>query len=390
MGTVYNRGSKHAPRWWVGYKQADGSWQYEASGQPTKELARRFLLQIESNIAAGRVGIEPKGEARTMGALFTEWEPTLSNRNASDDRVRIRRHLRPMFGSMLVRDCTLAVVMRWIDAMRAGTAPQGTTKRKARLLSSASQRHNLNLLSRFFAWAVERGHAQLNPVRQVPQGKRPTQTQKRDEPYLDDDGTVRALMAALPDPFQFMFYLGNRSGLRSGEILGLRISDLAFVDDGVIRVRHSYDDVLKEDKRREGKLKWAPAPDDLGELIKGHLERRRAAGGGPEDFLFVARDGGMVYKMALHRVWKEAAAACKVDLTWYQCTRHAFVSRNMAAGVPLDEISAAVGHSSPTVTRRYYDHFVRRSFSPALRAGLSAMSRDENPRRERPRRARQQ
>jgi hypothetical protein len=37
-------------------------------------------------------------------------------------------------------------------------------------------------------------------------------------------------------------------------------------------------------------------------------------------------------------------------LTWYQATRHTAVSRALKAGVPLDEVSAAVGHSSPDVT----------------------------------------
>jgi len=46
------------------------------------------------------------------------------------------------------------------------------------------------------------------------------------------------------------------------------------------------------------------------------------------------------------------------------------VSLSLDAGASLDEVSAAVGHSSPVVTRRYYDHFVRRSFSETLRAGL--------------------
>lgn len=45
----------------------------------------------------------------------------------------------------------------------------------------------------------------------------------------------------------------------------------------------------------------------------------------------------------------------------------------------LDEVSAAVGHSSPVVTRRYYDHFVRRSFSATLRAGLTLSSPDRPP-----------
>lgn len=34
------------------------------------------------------------------------------------------------------------------------------------------------------------------------------------------------------------------------------------------------------------------------------------------------------------------------------------------------KFSAAVGHSAPVVTKRFYDHYVRRSFSPRLRAGL--------------------
>ena len=57
-------------------------------------------------------------------------------------------------------------------------------------------------------------------------------------------------------------------------------------------------------------------------------------------------------------------------LTWYQATRHSFVTRNLEAGVSLDEVSAAVGHSSPVVTKRYYDHHVRKTFSAGITAGL--------------------
>lgn len=57
-------------------------------------------------------------------------------------------------------------------------------------------------------------------------------------------------------------------------------------------------------------------------------------------------------------------------MTFYHATRHSFVSRSLSRGASLDEVSAAVGHSSPIVTRRYYDHFVRRDFSATLREGL--------------------
>jgi len=36
----------------------------------------------------------------------------------------------------------------------------------------------------------------------------------------------------------------------------------------------------------------------------------------------------------------------KLGMTFYQATRHSMVSRNLARGASLDELSAAVGHSS--------------------------------------------
>jgi hypothetical protein len=67
----------------------------------------------------------------------------------------------------------------------------------------------------------------------------------------------------------------------------------------------------------------------------------------------------------------------KPTMTWDQATRHSFVSRHLSRGASLDEVSAAVGHSSPVVTKRCYDHYVRRSFSPKLHAGLGLGQKQE-------------
>ncbi len=398
MGTVYNRGTKHKPKWWVGYKERGGAWTYAPSGQPTKEQAKRFVERIEANIAAGRVGIERAGKAHTCGALFDDWSKSISNRNAKDDRYRLENHLRPAFESATPRELTMGAILGWLDAQRRGEAPRKErpakpapppsdrkrpgpkpkprapkpVRTKPARLADASIRHNLNLLSRFLGWCVEHGHAQHNPVRDIPQGKRPRQAAKTDTPWLDDDATVVALMRALPEPLGFMFYLGNRSGLRTGEVAGLRMADMAFLADGAIRVRYSYAGPLKEDKHSTGKMKWVPAPDGAEAILKAHLEQRAANGAKPEDYVFpcAGRDGSFYRKEFLETRWTVAAKACNVDLTWYQATRHSFVSRSLTHGASLDEVSRAVGHSSPIVTGRYYDHFVRRSFSSTLRAGL--------------------
>ena len=69
MGTVFNRGTKDAPNWYVGYRE-NGRWVYKASRQPTKALAKRWVSEIESRIARGQVGIEESDDAPGFKALF--------------------------------------------------------------------------------------------------------------------------------------------------------------------------------------------------------------------------------------------------------------------------------------------------------------------------------
>jgi hypothetical protein len=52
----------------------------------------------------------------------------------------------------------------------------------------------MNLLSRFYSWAITRGKAEINPLRQIPMGSRPTQTVKSDTPWIDDDRTQADLV----------------------------------------------------------------------------------------------------------------------------------------------------------------------------------------------------
>ena len=361
MGSIYNRGTRAKPRWYVSFKDLDGKRRSVNSMQPTKTLARRFLEQVEGRIADGKVGIEDPSDEPPMRELLEEWAAGLSNRNAQDDRTRVQRHLIPVFGDMRLSQIGLPEVMRWLDQMKAEGKIAGGT-----------QRHNLNQLSRFFSWAIERGLCEVNPVRQIPQGKRPQVAPKKLQPWLDDDKIVLALVQALPEPIHYMFYLGNRSGLRTGEICGLRMSDFDYLGEGVIRVRHSYDGPLKEDKNMSGKTKWVPAAVDCEKFLSTWLRARKEEGAGPEDYVFPSPrlPGAPARKEWIKKYWNRATKELGLDLTWYQATRHSFVSRLLQAGASLDEVSSAVGHSSPVVTRRYYDHFIRKEFSSLVRGGL--------------------
>ncbi|MFL5306344.1 MAG: tyrosine-type recombinase/integrase, partial [Polyangia bacterium] len=315
---------------------------------------------LESQAERRRYGLEaPESAGLLVGDLLTRWENSLVNRSAYDDRSRLRLHVRPRFGSMRLAEVTLPVLMQWLDQLRADGQ-----------LAPGTQRHLLNLVSRLFGWAIERGYATVNPVRQIPAGRRPQHAPKRDVNWVADDETVRAIMRELPDPFSLMYYIGNRAGMRLGEICGLRLSDVADLAAGAFRVRYSYSGPLKEDKGGGGKVKWAPAPADAAAVLGPWIARRHAEGADDEAFLFMREHGRHFRKEHVQYRFQRATDRLGLNLTWYGATRHAFCSRNLSLGVSLDEVASALGHSTPSVTARHYAHFIRKRFSPVMTAGL--------------------
>lgn len=361
MGGVLNRGTKDKPLWYMRYVDLDGKRKHRPTRQPTKAESLRQLAEVEQRIAKGLVGIPSHAGSPLMGPLIEKWIGSLNNRAAEGEKPSIRKHMLVYFQDTPISDIDVGAALDWIDHLRSSTQ-----------LSEWTLRTNLNFLSRFFSWAILRGHASVNPVKQIPQGQRPRPRLNADAQWIDDDSTVRAAMSALAKPFNLIFYLCNRSGLRPGESAGIRLSDLDFLSEGILRIRFQYDGlVLKEDKHGSGAMKWVPAPNDAASVLRDWVAVRKAQGAQPEDLLFVTASGLAFNRQSMRRAW--LAVRDKLGLPkmkFYEAGRHSMVSRNLKRQVPLDMVSAAVGHSTPMVTKRFYGHYIRKEFSTTMREGL--------------------
>jgi integrase len=381
VGTIYTRGSRARPRYYLYYREGtnpDGSPRYlqrAAKDAKTKADARRMLAEAETRIGRGEPGQESVGVVALMEPLLKEWRDSLKNRSAYEDRLIIDRDLVPTFRGKTVEQVDLPIVMRWIDKLAKTD------------MASQTQRHRLTLLSRFFSWAIERGLARVNPCMMIPRGKRPSAKREKDIPWLEDDAKVPAIMSGLGRDLGLVYYLARFSGLREGEAAGLRISDLDFLGEGLVRVRYSFDGELKESKDGSKPVKWAPAPIDAEEVLGLYVKRRKLQGARNEDLVFPytrpETTNGRIrtsswkqwagwHPKMIRTVWRKVAdeLALPTDLTFYGASRHTFVTKALKAGASLDEVSAAIGHADPATTKRFYDHFVRKTFSPALRQGL--------------------
>ncbi len=397
MASIVERGTRANPRYYAKWVVGEGTAIIGADGQPvinpktgkpklkyevrwrllpgvtTLKDARAALPDLEKAVHAGvREPLAKTPEPESVGALLEKWAESLTNRNAANDRTIIRLHLIPRFGRMTLGEITVKEVITWLDDMKNEKKHSGQT-----------QAHALKTLSRFWGWSIIRGHtAAANPCKSVPEGGRPIVKHAK-RATLEDERKVAELIAALPAPVGLMFALANRTGMRLGEVCGLRMSDLDYLNKGFILVGRSYGGPRKEDKHGDMEPKPVPAPVDARKALAAHLAQRRKQGAGPDGLVFIptkkpnlTRKSGWAgfRKENIRDYWRNACQAVGLvdadrlpTVGWYGATRTTQATRGAKADVSLEQIADSLGHASATMTRRHYAHFQRTHFDRKLR-----------------------
>ncbi|HEX3901281.1 MAG TPA: tyrosine-type recombinase/integrase [Polyangia bacterium] len=364
MASIYFKGSKSAPRWFVRFVDSDGSTRSKRVRVETRKEAMQIARHEEAAATLRSYGIGVKAPpAMSMRELLEKFTLSLDNRSYRDDETRIRLHVAPYWGAFTIDQVTTGAIIRWLDQMR------GAAK-----IAPGTQRHALAMLSRCFSWALARELATTNPCRNVPSSDRPTATPAKDdqEQWISDDETPVRIMERLPAPFDLVFYVCFTSGCRVSEALGLRLGDLDEIASGSIRIAHSGDGFLKEDRRGIGKTKLVPIGADAVDVLGPLLTERRAAGAGPDDLVFAGSDGKLIPRYVLAHQWDRVRKELGITMSWHRATRTSACSRWASRGVPIDQIASALGHASTAVTARSYQKWRRKTFDPRMTASFTA------------------
>jgi integrase len=364
MASVFNRGSRATPRFYVRVKTG-GRWVSRRCHAETLAGARQIARTLQAREERVSLGLEaPAHASLSARSLLESWATSLTNRAARNDCYRIAKHLVPRFGSLRVSELTSPIIVLWLDDLATGPMKPG------------SARGLLALLSRFCSWCCDRGYLPANPVRAIPAGRRPRGSHGggADVPYIADDATVQRIFEALPEPIRFVWLLTNRAGLRCGEACGQKLSDLEGMRQGAIRVRFNYMSPMLKEAKGFPKTKWVPAPADLPEYIGAWLERRRAETADPEALAFPDGDGYCFNKDQIGAAFRRVRDALGLppELTAHRSGRHSFASRLLAAGAGVAEVSSALGHADGgRLLMATYNHHVRKTWSAALVAPMN-------------------
>jgi integrase len=280
-----------------------------------------------------------KGAPLTFGTYADTWlaDRPLKPRTRSHYASLLRYQLAP-WQDVPLRDITAPAVRRW----HASLDPERPTLRA----------HAYSLLRAILATAVEDEAIPANPCHIRGAGNS-TRVHKVKPATLDE---LEALVAAMPPRYRVMTLLAAWCGLRFGELVELRRSDVN-VRGAVLHIRRAVvrvdGQVIVGTPKSAAGVRDVAIPPHLMPLLREHLAQHATFG--RNGLLFPAAQDPTAHlsPSALYRVYYPArSAAGRPDLRWHDL-RHTGAVLAASTGATLAELMGRLGHSTPAAALRY-------------------------------------
>ncbi|MBW3362840.1 site-specific integrase [Streptomyces sp. 09ZI22] len=292
----------------------------------------------------------------TRSAKLSEWLPYWLEEFVRDDRKRttyakyethVRRYLIPHIGSKRLETLGAADVRRMLAAVTA-QASAATAKESHRVLRSA------------ITAACREELITRNVVKLVPAPR----VQSRELKPWDLEETTTFLEAARKDPLYAAFVLAVALGLRRGEILGLRWSDID-LERRTLTVRNQIQRVQKElyaDSTKNRRTRAIPVPLMCVAPLRWQRLRqaKQRSDAGQDwhesDYVFTTKTGRTIEPRNLSRSFERISEAAGLRRIRLHDARHGCATLLFAAGVPARVVMEILGHSQIAVTMNIYTH----------------------------------
>lgn len=371
MGTIRSRTWKGQKVWFIDYVAADGQRirQTVGPGKQNRRLARQILLQREAEATLGQHHI-PTSQTMRFGEFAEEWLRGIASRvepktlESYEDALQC--HLLPYFGQKHLG----AITRRDADDYAAQKMATGTRRgRKGQRvpLAAATVNKHLAVLKSILRGAIEHGLLTESSALRAKYVRDRNSDELDHMHILQPEEIDRLLDAARGDePYGTIYLVAVHTGLRRGELLGLRRGDL----DALARrlyVRRSLGRIYDGERYvvREKPLKTKYSRRMIEDLSPAVIEALLAlpAGDDPgQDYVFLSRAGGPIDPDNLDRAFKRHLDLAELPEIRFHDLRHTHASLLIAAGVHPKAIQARLGHASITTTLNTYGHLMPSAF----------------------------
>ena len=336
-------------------------------GRTRAEVAKK----LNRALADSEDGLFFDDEGLKVGEYLERWlessvRGNVSPRTYTNYRLQVRRHLAPALGRIKLKDLTPYKVRGlYRSKLDAG-------------LSNASVRYTHAVLHRALKQAVKWS---LVP-RNVAEAVDPPRVRREEITPLSPEQSRTFLAAASGDRFEALYVVALTCGLRQGEILGLKWSDVDLAAK-TIRVnrqvqRHRDRGGLVFAEPKNASRRTVPLTDTAVEALRRHgrrqAEERMRVGSLYEDMelLFASETGTPLdAQNVVNRSFKPLLKRAGLPSIRFHDLRHTCATLLLARGVHPKLVQTLLGHASIGITMDLYSHW-----APAMGDQVAAAMED--------------
>lgn len=382
------------------------------TGKRVQERRRGFDRKSDADDAlAKRVGevsekrVDLTGRNLTVSAWLDKWlEQKVANGlrpgTAASYRGHIDRYLKPLLGSKKLVDLSPADVEWLLVEIRK---PRPTPAKRTRgqhtnpnPMGPATARRVHATLRSALSTAKMRRYVTFNAAADV---ELPKVARHRVKPWSRDELTT-FLNRANTEADGPLFEMYATTGLRRGELLGLRWSDVD-LNARILTVRqqltentqnmtgpacgvcgqHHGSVAFGEPKTENGHYRRVPLLEGVvgalmvHRLAQGELRASHADIWVDHDLVFPRDDGTPLLPSGVSARFHDLTDAAGLRRVRLHDLRHGYVSLLLESGVDIAAISKIVGHSSIQITADIYGHLADTAAQSVVDAALNGLSR---------------
>jgi integrase len=331
------------------------------SGFRTKRDAERALSEIVASVHAGAYVETTK---QTLSDFTREWlaaiKPTIRPSTHYSYSRNLQLHVLPQLGSVQLRRIDAGM----LNTLYASLLADGRKDYAGGGLSPRSVRYCHTIVHRALKDAVKWGRLARNPA----EAADPPKAAGRPESITWTADQLRSFLEATRGSrYSAAYLLLATTGLRRGEALGLRWSDLDFdagraaIRQTVIAIRHTV--MLGTPKTAKGRRTVTL---DKGTLAALREHRRRQAaerllmgsGWTDNDLVFCHPDGTMLHPERFSRGFLETVARIGLPRIRLHDLRHGWATMALQAGIHPKVVQERLGHANIAITLDTYSHVV--------------------------------
>ena len=306
---------------------------------PTETAALRAVYALRLDINAETV----KTSDITVDEVIAHYKTIeLADSNSKTARTKdVYRHqlddiISPRWGSLRLSEVKAVAVEKWLNEMPVAPASRYKTK---------------GVMSVLFQHAMRYEWADRNPIRLVRQSAVPTREEIVLEPV-----EVQALLTELHDPFRTLILLASVTGLRRGELFGLKWEDIDFAE-AEIRIVRSVVDQVEGPPKTHSSRRPIPMSSELA-IALGNW-RKQTEYAKPSDWVFASP-----LALGNQPYWPDAVlkrhilpAAQRAGITkrigWHTF-RRTLATLLQSSGASIKTTQELMRHASPGITLAVY------------------------------------